>query len=128
MKRIISFLWTIALLFSTLQANAAHEYLEKEYQNKWCTENKGQQEVVLDDDARIDCLLPKYAIEFDFATKWAESIGQSLYYAKKTDKKAGVVLILENPTDDQKYLNRLDIVAKKHKIKVWTMTKDEMNK
>lgn len=125
MKKSILLLLGIFVL-SSLQANAAHEYLEKEYQNKWCTENKGQQEFVLDDDTRVDCLLTKYAIEFDFATKWAESIGQSLYYAKKTDKKAGVVLILENPTEDQKYLNRLNLVAKKHKIKIWTMTKDEM--
>ena len=116
------------LLICSMPVQAAHQYLEKEYQNKWCTENKGAQEVVLDDDARVDCLLPKYAVEFDFATKWAESIGQSLYYAKKTGKKAGVVLILEDPAADQKYITRLDTVAKKHKIKVWTMKLEEMPK
>jgi len=40
-----------------------------------------------------------YAIEYDFANKWAEGIGQAMYYAAVTGRIAGVVLILENPGD-----------------------------
>ncbi len=62
----------------------------------------------------------EYAIEFDFAKKWAESIGQALYYAMETDKKPGVVLILEDPKDER-YLKRLLEVSEEYKIKVWTI-------
>lgn len=58
-------------------------------------------EVALPDKTRCDCLTDSHAIEFDFGSKWAEAIGQALYYAIQTGKKAGIVLILE----DQKDLN-----------------------
>lgn len=115
-----------ALIFSVNSSFAAHCYLEKEYQNKWCKANKGTAEYILNDKTRIDCLTKDYAIEFDFASKWAESIGQSLYYALSTNKNAGVVLIMENPQKDEKYLLRLQEVAKKYNIKVWTMTPEDM--
>ena len=49
------------------------------------------------------------AIEFDFADKWEEAIGQSLYYSLQTGKKAGIVLILEKPKD-MRYWIRLNSV------------------
>jgi len=67
----------------------------KPYQEKWCTEHGGQVEVVLPDRTRCDCLTETHAIEFDFGKKWAEAIGQALYYAIQTGKKPGIVLILE---------------------------------
>lgn len=75
---------------------------------------------MLDDGTRVDCLLLDYAVEFDFAEKWAESIGQSLYYSEKTNRKPGVVLILESQKDN-KYLKRLQKVAEEHGITVWTI-------
>ncbi len=105
---------------------SAHTHLEKEYQIKWCTLNNGQLEYKLPDSTRIDCLTPDYAIEFDFAPKWAESVGQSLFYANSTNKKPGVVLILENPNKDNKYLNRLQYISKIYNIKIWTMTTDDI--
>ena len=74
---------------------AAHQYKEKDYQEVWCKKAGGITEYVLDDGTRVDCLTDEYAIEFDFAPKWAEAVGQSLYYALKTGKKPGIVLILE---------------------------------
>jgi len=68
-----------------------------------------QSEVILPDKTRCDCLTEKHAIEFDFGAKWAESIGQVLYYSIQTGKRAGVVLILEKP-DDYKYWIRLNRV------------------
>jgi hypothetical protein len=75
----------------------------------------------LDDGTRVDCLTDQYAIEFDFGPKWAESIGQALYYAEMTGRQPGVVLILEQPGDDR-YLNRLRRVADKYNISIWTST------
>lgn len=121
-----SILLLLTFLLTTAQCLAAHQYLEKEYQNKWCKANNGTTEYILNDKTRVDCLTEDYAIEFDFANKWAESVGQSLYYALCTNKKAGIVLIMENPSKDQKYLSRLQEVAKKYDIKIWTIEPQDM--
>ena len=76
---------------------------EKDYVNTYCS---GQIEYMLPDKTRIDCLTEEYAIEFDFAKKWAESIGQSLYYAKKTGKKPAVAIILKKESD-KKYVEHI---------------------
>ena len=126
MKQLIIFL-VFFLFASTGKCFAAHQYLEKEYQNVWCKAHNGATEYILNDKTRIDCLTKEHAIEFDFAQKWAESIGQALYYSLCTNKTAGVVLIMENPQKDVKYLTRLQEVAKKYNIKVWTMTPQDMH-
>ena len=81
--------------------------VESYYVNQWCTSDFGRKEAILWDLTRVDCLSKDYAIEFDFAKKWAESIGQSLYYAKMTGKKPAVVLILTSVTD-YKYVKKLE--------------------
>ena len=117
-KTIISLL----ALFLTMPVYAKKLHYESEYQNAWCSANNGTVEYQLPDLARVDCIMPKYAVEFDFASKWAESIGQSLYYGLMTDRTPAVVLIMENPEREQRYLDRLNAVAEKHGIKVFTMT------
>ena len=47
----------------------------------------------------MDDLTCEHAIEYDFANKWAEAVGQSMYYAAVTGKKAGIVLILKKEGD-----------------------------
>lgn len=79
---------------------------ERWYQEHWCAEQGGRTEVVLDDRTRCDCLTGTHAVEFDFARKSAEAISQALYYALKTGKRAGIVLILEKP-GDARYLDRI---------------------
>ena len=66
---------------------------EAYYVTNWCHPSFGQREFLLWDKTRVDCLTKDYAIEFDFAKKWAESAGQALYYGKMTGKKPAVVLI-----------------------------------
>lgn len=112
----------------TLQADAARLYHEKQYQSVWCAQNGGVAEVVLFDNTRVDCILPEYAIEFDFANKWSEAVGQSLYYSYVTKKKAGIVLIIEDKRRDIKYLSRLNKIAECYGITVWTMTPDDLRK
>lgn len=80
---------------------------ESYYVNQWCTPNFGKKEFRLWDTTRVDCLTKEYAIEFDFAKKWAESIGQSLYYAKMTGKKPAIVLILTDALD-MRYVKRIE--------------------
>lgn len=40
----------------------------------------------LSDNTRVDCMTDTLAVEFDLANKWAECIGQALYYGKQTKK------------------------------------------
>ncbi|MDO8454588.1 MAG: hypothetical protein Q7S59_08475 [Sulfurimonas sp.] len=124
MKKTVSILFTfvLALLYVlfeediSLQKLSTTNHNEKYYQTKMCNALGGDMEVVLEDKARIDCLTLEYAIEVDFAKKWAEGIGQTLYYAQMSGKKPAVGLICG--ADDKKFISRLETVAKKHNIKV----------
>ena len=64
---------------------------------------------------RVDCLAKDYAIEFDFAKKWAEAVGQSLYYSKLTGKQPAIVLIMTSITD-YRYLKRIERLDKGIKV------------
>ena len=114
MKKICIFLCIILISLPTF---GKHEFKEKEYQKYWCDKRGGISEYKLNDNTRVDCLLPTMAVEFDFAPKWHECIGQALYYGKKTKRTPACVLILENE-DDMRFLYRLKFtVYKKQKIK-----------
>lgn len=109
------------LISLIMPVQAKHLYKEADYQQAWCGYHNGSLEVVQDDFVRVDCVTKTHSIEFDFSSKWAESVGQSEYYALKTHKKAGIVLIMENPETDKYYLQRVLTLAKKYKLDVWTM-------
>ncbi len=94
---------------------------EKYYQSKMCSEFGGETEYVLFDRTRVDCLSGEYAIEVDFAKKWAEGVGQSLYYADVTGKKPAIGLIVGE--GDEKYLKRVQRVADKFDIKIIVLEK-----
>ena len=95
----------------TMMPNQVESY----YVNQWCTDDFGRKEAILWDMTRVDCLTKDYAIEFDFAKKWAESIGQSLYYSKMTGKKPAVVLILTS-LEDYRYVKRIERLENNIKI------------
>lgn len=120
-NRIISFVVTFLLMASgiyyfglnyvpkkwyetqTMMPNQVESY----YVNQWCTSDFGRKEAILWDMTRVDCLAKDYAVEFDFAKKWAESIGQALYYSKMTGKKPAVALILTSLAD-YRYVKRIE--------------------
>lgn len=83
---------------------------ERYYQEQWVAEHPGSEaEVVMPDGTRCDIITEEFAIEVDWAEKWAEAIGQSLYYAAQTGKRPGILLILKDPKD-QRFLQRLQTV------------------
>lgn len=127
MKQRVKILFLIILLTST-NCYAKHIFREEVYQAYWCGKHNGILEYVLNDNTRVDCLTKKYAIEVDFAPKWAECIGQSLYYGMSTKRKATCLLILENPEKDLKYVKRLQKVSRKYHIKIFTITPEEIAK
>ncbi len=68
---------------------------EAYYNAHWCDLNGGITEHVLPDRTRVDCLTDDYAVEADYGKKWAESIGQSLYYSKMTNRPPAVLLLVK---------------------------------
>jgi len=123
MKIFIS-ITALVLYFSNCSLEAKTKMHEKDYQKIFCNNLNGKIEHVLIDKSRIDCLTSHYAIEIDFGKKWAESIGQSLYYSLMTNKKAGIGIIIDvNSKRDKKYLKRLYTVTKKLNIKVFIIHK-----
>lgn len=121
MKKIL----IIIILLFAAPVFAGHLHPEKAYQKVWCEKQKGVSEYVLPDKSRVDCLTKSHAIEFDFARKYWEAVGQSLYYAGMTGLQPGIVLILEKDSDT-KFLKRLNKIAERLKITVWIMKGDEL--
>ena len=66
-----------------------------------------EKEYRLDDGTRVDLLLESEACEIDWANKWAEGVGQSIYYALKT-RKAPLVLLLVKKDGWEKYRDRVE--------------------
>ena len=106
---------------------AYHQHSELSYQHAWCRAHNGIEEYENKDKTRVDCLTPYHAVEFDFANKWAESIGQALHYQLMTGKKAMVVLILENPKTEMVYYNRVKRLGKIHNFDVEYITPTILN-
>jgi len=126
------FLLLASLLFFLLltgceeQQHRTHTHVkhnERYYQTRLCKELDGIMEKRLPDRTRIDCLTNTYAIEVDFAKKWAESVGQSLYYAQMTGKKPAVGLIVDGSQKDLRHLKRLKLLARKYRIKIFKLKK-----
>ena len=98
------------------------KYREADYVNYACPRMNGKIEFTLDDGSRVDCETDTHSIEFDFGKKWAEAIGQALYYSSKTGKQPGIVLIISEKSDGNK-LEKIKIVARKYgiDIKLWSI-------
>ena len=113
---------TAVVLFSCQAARAGHDHPEKHYQAIWCAEAGGALETTPRPGLRVDCETATHAVEFDFAAKWAEAVGQSLAYAGATGKRAGIVLILEQ-AGDSRFLDKLRVTIASGglPIDVWTM-------
>ena len=102
---IVLMLVIMMVLATTCQAKEKESF----YQEQWCNKRGGHLEYKLHDGTRVDCVWPiagkGFAVEFDFAPKWAEAIGQSLHYARMTGLDAAIVLIMLDDKD-KKYFQR----------------------
>jgi len=122
MLKQVTLLFLISIvLFVYFNTTKNTHHKEKYYQKKFCNKLNGLIEYRLKDHTRVDCLTKTYAIEIDFAKKWAESIGQSLFYADMTNKKPAVGLIVDRK--DTKFIKRLQRVATKFNIKIFLIEK-----
>ncbi|AGA79570.1 hypothetical protein [Echinicola vietnamensis] len=48
---------------------------------------------------RVDLLTDEFAFEVEWASKWKNAIGQSLWYGLQTSQKPGIILILRSQKD-----------------------------
>lgn len=79
----------------------------------------GEQEVRLWDGSRVDIATDSVAWEVDWADKslkWAEAVGQSLYYAAVTGKKPGIILIYKDFAAAESNIYKCQTVCAKHGI------------
>lgn len=108
----------LIIIFTPTFLYAEHLHPEKKYAAAWCTQAHGKTEFKLRDNTRVDCLTKNYAVEFDFADKWAEALGQALHYGRLTGEKPAIVLIIEQESDWEHYW-KLKKLARKEKVKLW---------
>lgn len=119
----------ITLILFTVSVFSQDKIRQKEsyYQNEFAKIVNGVTEQILPDRTRVDIVTEKYAIEVDFAEKWAESGFQALHYAKSLNKKAGILLVWQG-SEDEKYLERLLGVIAEYRLPitvwVWYWTND----
>lgn len=91
---------------------------EKYYQKEFCNAQNGVMEYRLKDKTRVDCLTDEFAVEVDWAKKWAEAVGQSLYYAYMSHKRPAIVLIVRKKKD-KKYIKRAKKLTVRYNIKLF---------
>ena len=120
MMRLLLFALSFILLFQGCSHHGKHH--ERYYQEAFCERLGGVTEYRLSDRTRVDCLSGTYAVEVDFAPKWAEGIGQALFYAQMTGRAPAVALIAGKK--DGRYIRRLDTVAKKYGIETFIIEKE----
>ena len=121
-KRIIVFI--LMIFIQTQSFCAIHS--EATYRHSWCKAHNGIEEFKNKDYTRVDCLTSTHAVEFDFAKKWAESIGQALHYQEMSGKRGMIVLILENPKKEMIYFNRIKKLSVKYDFDVEYITPDDL--
>ena len=112
-------------LFFSLPTQA--KWLEKNWNHLVCQHWHGTEEVWID-GGRVDCITNIHAIETEYAHKWHEAIGQSLYYSLGTGLKPGILVIKQNKKDD-KYITRLLKTIKYYRlpIRLWVVKKNQQN-
>ena len=106
-----------------------HSHNESSFQHAHCSACGGIEEYELSDKTRVDCLTDKYAIEYDFANKKYEAIGQALHYGIMTKKIPKIVLILDKKKEKEqlRYYQRIKRIGKVYGFEVEYVTEDILN-
>lgn len=107
-------LLAVVLLYVDIPRQPAGKLTERDHAQRLRAKYQAKPEVSLWDGTRVDLLSAKYAIEVDFAAKWAEAIGQSLYYAQLTRRTPAIILLVKRGED--RFVYRCQTVCAKHGI------------
>lgn len=116
----------LAIHFFLAAATILSAQPESTYTNRINTYFNGQREYPVT-NGRVDILTGQYAIEVERAEKWKNAIGQALWYGLQTNRKAGIVLLVLQPSE-YKYFQMLNSTLQHRgiadKIKVWQYPAD----
>ena len=101
-------------LFALIVSAEAVETLksESDFVTKWCDEMGGKEEYLLDERSRIDCELENYSVEFDWAEKGDECVGQANRYSYNTGNFGMCMLIFK------------ETLSRPNKVKFFRRTKE----
>lgn len=88
-------------------------------QDKFDWLENAEEEYLLWDNTRVDIWTSTHAIEVDWPQKWAEAVGQSMYYAALTNKKPGIILLVSDPKKDERHIYRCQTLCEKEGIDLW---------
>jgi len=121
---LVLFLIIVSWVIGFNNAYAAKK--EDSYNTSFCAYRKGIKEYKIKDpitgklQGRVDCLITHYAIEVDFGKKYAECIGQALFYAMFTGRTAGCALITEK---NSRFIKRAEAVRDHYELPIsfWTI-------
>ena len=117
---------TLPCFFLLLLCTCVRAQTESQYIQALATHLKGEQEVTVP-GGRVDILNQEYAIEVERAPKWKNSIGQAIWYGLQTNKKPGIILLVEN-SGQRKYAiqlgSALQYAGLEDRVKVWLWPDD----
>ena len=102
--------FSLISLIVCASVNAERLNSEAYYQAIAAAKYDAQTEVVMPDGTRCDIVTDTHSIEVDFADKWGEAIGQSLNYSFQSNRRAGILLILEKQSDERHLLRVQSII------------------
>lgn len=72
------------------------------------------------DGSRVDILTAEVAFEVDYAPKYAEGIGQSLFYGLATNRRPGLILLIKDFESERRFYLRALAVCSKYDIVLQT--------
>lgn len=111
--RCLAFLASVGLFCGLAAAQS-----ERDYQSWLCSGRA--QEAAAELRTRVDCVMGNsIAVEVDWSHKWAEGIGQALFYASSLDMRPGLILICQEGTSDASCLRHS--LAARQTISSWTL-------
>ena len=92
--------WLPVLLAFLLFPAASLAHSEKEHAELLCA-GFDAIEWRNEDGTRTDCLNAQYAVEVDYTYKWAEGVGQALYYAELHQRTPGIIFVCHPETTEE---------------------------
>jgi hypothetical protein len=84
---------------------------EYDFVKEQCELWEGEQDYLLRDQTRVDCVTEEMTVEFEFADNWKRALGPALHAASRTGKAAAIALILRRESDEA-YVKELLAVKK----------------
>ncbi len=121
-------IWIVLIItfFPSDGYGQSDKWLEKDYANYIQHLIGGQREYSVE-SGRVDLLTDEFAYEIEWANKWKESIGQSIWYALQTNKKPAIILLIRSESDYKYFIqlnSALEYANLKNQITVYLFPND----